>query len=54
MTIGIIVPVILLAIVVPVGLAWAKKSFKESADGSDEQRPTGITEAFLARHGFSR
>lgn len=33
---GIIIPVILLAVVVPVGLAWAKKSFREDPDGNGD------------------
>jgi hypothetical protein len=43
MTLGILIPVILLALVVPLGLAWAKKSFKESSGSGGElpEPPSG-------------
>jgi hypothetical protein len=41
---GIIIPVILLAVVVPLGLTWAKKSFK---DESDDLGPVGAPSARL-------
>lgn len=39
MGLGIIIPVVILAVVVPVGLMWAKKSFKDAPNARDEVAP---------------